>query len=136
MSAVWLEGLVCCVFGGWGGGISFLINFRNSHLKYIYKLSILNIRINVVNIQKYTTHKLILHFLKIINWDRLTFISNATMPQPQTVFHDYFFIISLYLELRIRDWPSKTASKPSFQEITIKLFIQKMNFMISLPPSG
>lgn len=100
MSGLWLEGLVCCV---WGGGDSFLINFRNAHLKCIYKLSILNIRINVVNIQKYTTHKLILHFLKIINWDRLTFISNATMPQPQTGFHDYFVIVSLDLEPRIRN---------------------------------
>lgn len=99
MSAVWLEGLV---FGVWGG-MSVLINFRNAHLKYIYKLSILNIRINVVNIQKYTTHKLILHFLKIINWDRLTFISKATIPQPQNGFHDYFFIVSLHLEPRIRD---------------------------------
>lgn len=88
-----------------GEGISFLINFRNAHLKYIYKLSTLNIRINVVNIQKYTTHKLTLHFLKIINSDRLTFISNATMPQPQTGFHDYFVIqvVSLHLEPRFRD---------------------------------
>lgn len=106
-----VAGRVCCVLvGGGGGGISFLINFRNAHLKYIYMPSILNIRINVVNIQKFTTHKLILHFLNIINWDRLTFIYKATMPQPQTGFHDYFVIVSLHLEPRIRDWPSKTAS--------------------------
>lgn len=88
------KGLLC-VWGG--GGISLLISFRSAHLKYIYMLSILNIRINVVNIQKYTTHNLILHFLNTINWDRFTFIYKATMPQPQTGFHDYFVIVSLHL---------------------------------------